>query len=159
MPHAQNLPPVSRVSLDALDQRVLGVERAVQGIETQLTSIAAEFRARSTTQWSTLASFGVLVITVAGVLGWQTLRPLERDMDRFYAATLKLTESIVPRGEHIEKWDGNKTAIANLQRQIDELSKRSGDVYTARDLLIELQREQRDLRSRVYGGDRPSARD
>jgi len=52
---------------------------------------------------------------------------------------------IVPRAEHAEQWAGQRARDAELQRQVDELRRATGDVATPRDTIQRLQRQVDDL--------------
>ena len=65
------------------------------------------------------------------------------------AEILRLREAVVPRGEHVEKWNGITQSIANVQRQVDDLGKQVGSSYTLRDKIIELQKQLDDVQGQM----------
>lgn len=71
------------------------------------------------------------------------------------AEILRLREAVVPRGEHVEKWNGITQSIANVQRQIDDLAKQVGSNYTLRDKIIELQKQLDDVQQQMRVPARP----
>lgn len=47
-------------------------------------------------------------------------------------------KGIVSRAEHQERWRAIDNQFADLQRQVDEVKRQQGDVYTARDAILDL---------------------
>lgn len=144
----------------ALEQRVYNVEQGLQSISAQISGLSAKLDERSKTPWATLISGGVFMLAIMSTVGVLAYRPIDaaqvrgeldlREMRRETLADLRvLKELIVPRGEHTEKWEANRVQMGNLQRQIDELSKRTGDVYTARDAILDLKQQIQDLRNSI----------
>lgn len=120
-----------------------------------IASINTKFDERSRTPWAVLIGAGTLFVAVAGYIGALTLKPYERDIQRLDQETVRsdsrqesyriemakfLSDNIVPRREHEEKWRGNDERFAEVNRQIDELKRANGSTYGVRDLLQDLQR-------------------
>ncbi len=79
-------------------------------------------------------------------------REQNRDnLDRMEAAIMKLTDAIVPRGEHAEHWRAQETADVNLQRQIDELRQQFGSAYSLSNALQDIQDRLTRLEQRELG--------
>lgn len=74
---------------------------------------------------------------------WQ--RVAEERFKRVESDADRLQTSIVPRGEHEEKWRGNEGQIAALKGQIEDLKKTFGDTYGPRDALLQLLRRVEQL--------------
>lgn len=154
-----------QIDLGALNQRVTSLESAIQNVATQLGALSSKIDERSRTPWAVLiaaAGFMLLFMSTIGVLAYrpidqeqtrlaQDIRELKREINSDLRA---INAQIVPRGEHTEKWESNRNQIVNLQRQIDEVQKRSGDVYSARDVILDLRNEVKDLKARVYSNGR-----
>jgi len=141
--------PVPRTTIDVLDNRIRTVERGMENlshemvnlstkIDTQTSSLSAKLDERGKTQWPTLIAGGSFVLGVTLAIGTLAYRPVISDISRLERRQEIDESQIVPRGEHQEKWRANDFQLSNLQRQLDELGKKTGDVYTARDALIEL---------------------
>lgn len=75
---------------------------------------------------------------------------IEADIAKLEEQFRKAADATVPRGEHQERWRSIDAAIlanreaytgmiADLQRQIDEVSERQGAVYGQRDIILEMQ--------------------
>lgn len=75
---------------------------------------------------------------------------LQAEIGKLEAEFRRAEELAVPRGEHQERWRSIDAAIlanreaytgmiADLQRQIDEVSERQGAVYGQRDIILEMQ--------------------
>lgn len=158
--------------LGALEQRVYGLEKAVGDISSMIAGLSSKIDERSRTSWPTLAAFASVLVLVMGGLGALAYRPIEqslndlkgllplmvtraeanvterhfeRDIARIQASVEKIETSIVPRGEHEEKWRGNAAALANQQRQIDEIRRDYGQTYSLRDAFAHMQRKVEDM--------------
>lgn len=59
--------------------------------------------------------------------------------DRIESELQRLSDSIVPRGEHAGHWQAQATDTANLQRQIDEVRSVFGSTYSLGDAIATLQ--------------------
>lgn len=57
--------------------------------------------------------------------------------------------SIVPRGEHDEKWSAQRDRDAELTRQIEEMRKNFAEMYSPRDALRTMQERISDLERRL----------
>lgn len=67
----------------------------------------------------------------------------EFNIDRFRrleSAAADTAKSIVPRGEHEQRWTATGETQATMQRQIDEIKKSFGDTFSLRDAMQQLQR-------------------
>lgn len=65
-----------------------------------------------------------------------------------------IQKQLVPRGEHEQTWTGQRQRDVDLQRQIDEVRKGFGDLYSPKDALARMQQRIDDLerQSRAMGG-------
>ncbi len=59
--------------------------------------------------------------------------------DRMLRFETYLSEKIVARPEHEEKWRSSEQRFADVQRQIDEVKRLYGETYNARDIIQNLQ--------------------
>lgn len=75
---------------------------------------------------------------------------LRGEVEKLEAEFRRAEELVVPRGEHQERWRSTDAAIlanrelltagiADLQRQIDEVTARQGAVYGQRDIILSMQ--------------------
>ncbi len=131
-----------------------GLTRAdadIQGLRANGLSVAAFEQFKSTyennriaNRTDTDAKFGILRDEIAG------------DVARID----KMLDQQVPRAEHERVWDNYSqqdvairdqltTAVAGLQRQIDELNRANSSVYGTRDIIRDLQAEIGSLRDRI----------
>lgn len=149
-----------RVSNEALEERVYGIERSLVGIGTRLDTLSTQLAERSRPQWGILISLASLVVVVMVTLGGIAYAPILSGMSRQEAdykeritenkAEIKiLLSSIVPRGEHEQIWRNIATTTTDHQRQIDEIKKVYSDIYSPKDALTSLQRRIDSLESRV----------
>lgn len=81
---------------------------------------------------------------------------MDRDFAALTAQVKANNESIVPRGEHQEKWAGQSQITANIQRQLDDFRRDFGSTYSLRDAFQNVQRKVDDLEKelRDKGGGR-----
>lgn len=149
-------------SLGSLEKKIDATYIALSNkVDSAITSINAKLDERSRIQWPAWAVAVSVVIAVGTLVYWPikdqindlhvgqernitTLRDMQKDS---YQHLVDLQKSVVPRGEHEEKWrsfDAQhadlKAAVAtgdlSLQRQIDDLNRRMADTYNARDALL-----------------------
>ncbi|WP_131114311.1 hypothetical protein [Lichenihabitans psoromatis] len=57
----------------------------------------------------------------------------------------KLENEVVPRGEHEEHWRAVDRQFADVQRQVDEQKKFQSDLYSARDIIRDLNERTKTL--------------
>ncbi len=81
---------------------------------------------------------------------WRTARAAE-DRARTDASIKELRDSLVPREEHARVWQNTDDRFKDQQRQIDEIKQAQGNVYGARDFLLDL-RERIDRIERQKAG-------
>lgn len=75
-----------------------------------------------------------------------TLQAETNDKIRRVNEDIKAIErTLVPRGEHEEKWRGSDARFADVQRRIDEIKKDFGDLYSPRDAFKNMQQRIDDL--------------
>lgn len=85
---------------------------------------------------------------------------LEGDLANLEAEFRAAQNAAVPRGELVERWrsidaqtvasrESFEARIADLQRQIDEVSERQGAVYGQRDIILDMQDRINDLDGRL----------
>jgi hypothetical protein len=63
----------------------------------------------------------------------------------------KLQDNVVPRGEHVQHWEAEKTSQADSQRQIDDLRGRMNDLYSAKDFMRDLNERTKMLEAQIRG--------
>lgn len=65
-----------------------------------------------------------------------------------------IQKQLVPRGEHEQTWTGQRQRDVDLQRQIDEVRKGFGDLYSPKDALARMQQriDELERQSRAMGG-------
>lgn len=64
-----------------------------------------------------------------------------------------IQKQLVPRGEHEQTWTGQRQRDVDLQRQIDEVRKGFGDLYSPKDALARMQQriDELERQSRTTG--------
>ena len=82
-------------------------------------------------------------------------RVTEDRFKRIEADVDKLQSSIVPRGEHDQKWVAQSARDAELQRQLDDARNRLESIYTPKDQLSTLQRHVEELEARLSKETKP----
>ena len=84
-------------------------------------------------------------------LEYRTARGME-DRSRMEATLKKLDDAQVPRAEHERVWSNYDQRFADQQRQLDEMKQAQGNVYGARDFLLDTrERLDRLERQRLAG--------
>jgi Zn-dependent M16 (insulinase) family peptidase len=68
---------------------------------------------------------------------WRTTRGQE-DRARMEANVADIRAGLVPRAEHERVWQNYTNKDQDLQRQVDELKQAQGNVYGARDVILDL---------------------
>jgi hypothetical protein len=133
-------------NLGAIEERVTGLERAVTHISTSIDALGKEFRERQRFPWAVvLSGIGVLLLIASmfgGIVVWSFnsyLTGINETFDRFHLEFTKLSDSVVPRGEHQGHWEAQVTADAYLQRQLDELDAKFGSAYSLSDAMSQIQ--------------------
>lgn len=81
---------------------------------------------------------------------WRTDRGVE-DRKRTDDAIADIRQVLVPREELDRVFDGNKTQLADMQRQLDEVKQAQGSVYGTRDVLMDLRSRQDRLERELMG--------
>lgn len=77
-------------------------------------------------------------------------KALDEDVEKLAGRVEDVRDSVVPRGEHEERWRSQDAAVQNareeaekasvsLQRQIDEVKESLGGIYGARDVIRDIQ--------------------
>lgn len=90
------------------------------------------------------------------------LKGIDADIAKLSDRLQSVDDSIVPRGEHEERWRSQEAAVENarkeadksadsLQRQIDEVKQSLGGIYGARDVIRDLQARMDRLEVRSGG--------
>lgn len=126
------------VRIDSIAQRLARVESREEGILQSLDRLAQavnriEQRVNEGTNWGVLGTWGAVLITILGGIGFMAVRPLEQRMDR-YATRLD---------NHVATTAGDSVHIQTLY---SHLSKVTDSVETLDEVL---QREMRLLDSAV----------
>lgn len=129
----------------ALEERVTGLERAVTQISTSIEGLGKEFRERQRFPWAAIWGGVSVLLVVVGMFGaiviWgfnSYLAGNNENFERFHADFVKLSDSVVPRGEHESTWRTQAAVDANLQRQLDELRAAFGATYSLGDAIHDL---------------------
>lgn len=78
-----NRDPKARYDIGALDQRVFGLEQALQSISQQIGALNTKLDERGRTQWPTLITAGAFLLAITGGLGTLALRPIEVTQARY----------------------------------------------------------------------------
>lgn len=68
---------------------------------------------------------------------WRTARGQE-DRQRTEASIKELRDALVPRAEHERVWQNYTSKDEDLQRQLNEIKQAQGNVYGARDVILDL---------------------
>lgn len=87
--------PKARYDIGALEQRVIGVEQAVQSISTQFSALSAKLDERGRTQWPTLITAGGFLMAIMGGVGTLAYRPVEAAQIRHERRIDKLEDRYV----------------------------------------------------------------
>lgn len=139
--------------------------RGFSGIEEKISGLASSFNDKQRPQWQ---AYGVVitVVVILGSLVYWPIREQQsalkaeivdiganaftreeldyraersaEDRMRMQASIEAIEASVVPRGEHEEKWRGNTAALAAIQNQIDVMRAQAGDTYTLRDAVMDM---------------------
>lgn len=99
--------PKARYDIGALDQRVFGLEKAVNDITSAISALGTKIDERSRTPWTTvIAAFGFMLafMTTVGILAY---RPIQSDMERHEQRLDKMQERYI---------DGLLKQVETLQR-------------------------------------------
>lgn len=156
----------------ALNVRVDGLAEDVSQIQTRLNKtatsddvqrLAAKIDALSTPKqpqtmlWIAAATFLTMVVSGFYITA---VSPVKADLmriessDRDYRKDTmrileKLADTIVPRGEHEQRWRSIEGQAASTNARIDEIGRKLADVYSPKDALQDLRQQISDLRAMV----------
>lgn len=132
-------------NLGALEERVTGLERAVSHISASIDALGKEFRERQRFPWAAIWGGVSVLLVVIGMFGaiviWgfnSYLGGINSNFDRFHADFVKLSDGVVPRGEHESTWQTQAAIDTNLQRQLDELRTAFGATYSLGDAIRDI---------------------
>lgn len=121
---------------------------ALQPIKENIASIREDERQRALETKDSLSTIVANMVTQKE-MEWRTARGQE-DRQRTEAAIKDIREGLVPRAEHERVWQNYTNKDDDLQRQVDELKQAQGNVYSARDVILDLrQRLDRVERERI----------
>lgn len=151
---------IRRITSEALEERVYGIERTLTAIGVRLDALGTQLAERNRPQYGLMISLGSLIVVVMVALGGIAYAPIISGMYRQeidYKERIgenkreikELQASIVSRGEHVQIWDSFKSQISDHQRQIDDLKKTYSDIYSPKDALTSLQRRIDMLEQRI----------
>lgn len=133
-------------TLGALEERVTGLERGVEHISASLDSLGRDMRERSKFPWPAVWGGVSVLLVIVGMFGgiviWgfnSYLTSLQANMTGLQSQIITLDASIVPRGEHAERWRALEAADANAQRQIDQIRSDFGSTFSLNDTLKSFQ--------------------
>jgi regulator of sigma D len=82
------------VNIGALQQRVYGLEQAVNNISNQLSSIAQQIASGGKTNWSVLIATAGFCLLFAGAVGGLAYAPIRESQTDLKAAAIKTNEAI-----------------------------------------------------------------
>lgn len=147
-----------------------GIAAISADVKQQLAAITGEMKNYGKPQWQAIG-VGVTVLALMGGILYWPIRDKQGDhQDRLS----RIEQNYVPERVHQREWDQRDKALKELRdrtedntkelvprevftqrtdelsRQIAEISRRQGDVYTARDVILDLRNEVRQLKERVY---------
>lgn len=91
-------PPVDPI-VARLDQRVTGLETAVNGIASSIGDLGKKFDERSKTPWAVLLTAGGIIITLVGVIGTAWKAPIDSLLIRQEQDIREVRAEQVPRVE------------------------------------------------------------
>src|SRR6185437_2701859 len=74
--------PKARYDIGALDQRVFGLEKAVNDISSSIAALGAKIDERSRTPWVTIISSFTLLLGFITTIGVILYQPIRTDIDR-----------------------------------------------------------------------------
>lgn len=127
---------------------------ALQPIKDSIGSIREDAKTQAANSADALSSVVDKMVTQKE-MEWRTARGTE-DRARTEASVRDLRESQVPRLELDRVFESYNQQFKDQQRQIDEIKTAQGNVYGARDIIMELrenqqrmQREMSDIKSRT----------
>lgn len=108
-----------------LDQRVTGLETAVNGIAENIKGLGDKLDNRSRPQWIVILSSLGLVVTILGLVlaGWKA--PLDSTIQRQEYDLRQLQQSGVPRVELEGKWSALQREADETKRRLDRLEDRA----------------------------------
>lgn len=72
----------ARYDIGALEQRVYGVEKAINDISSSIAALGTKIDERSRTPWATLISAAAFLLLFMSTVGILAYRPIEADIGR-----------------------------------------------------------------------------
>lgn len=136
------------------------VRESHSSLSTEIRALSASMAERNKTPWATLISFSAFLVAFGGIAVNALISPINQNLTRLeaqaagdkkdgqsdlrefmrssFAEMKEMRNAIVPRGEHEQRWLNAASNSANLQRQVDDLNKTFGGVYSMRDALADL---------------------
>lgn len=99
--------PKARIDIGALDQRVIGLEKALSDITSAIAALGAKIDERSRTPWVTLISAFTFMLAFIAAIGVLAYKPIESDLARHERTLEKMQDRYVD----------------DLRRQIEMLQK------------------------------------
>jgi hypothetical protein len=109
--------------LAALEARVQGLERGVEGVAREVRKIAERIDERGRTPWALIWSGLGVAATLIGVVGALVLRPVEEAQARLERRHAAITQELVPRREHEERWRFEERIIERLENRLELLER------------------------------------
>lgn len=132
----QAVPNGNGYNFGALEERVAGLERSIAAISTKLDE-------RQKFPYATLIAGAALLLSIVVTVGGVVMSGVNKDfgylggrLDRFEDALYRIQDSIVPRGEHQERWRSLEAGDANLQRQINDLNQKLDAIYPVNGVIV-----------------------
>src|SRR6185437_7445828 len=74
--------PKARYDIGALDQRVFGLEKAVNDISSSIAALGTKIDERSRTPWVTIIASFTLLLGFMTTIGVMVYQPIKADIDR-----------------------------------------------------------------------------
>lgn len=153
------------VRVDGLAETVNNLSRRVENTATtddvrQLAIKIDRLSTPPTPQYAVWIAAAAFIVSLMIGFNSLSLTPIKESIDEIkkeakgsykeIAADVKeVRTSIVSRGEHEQRWLASGAQMANIQREIDDINKRTAEVYTARDIIIDLRQDVKALKDRV----------
>lgn len=109
---------------------------ALQPIKDNISQIREDAKGQASGTTSALATIVDKMVTQKE-MEWRQARGAE-DRARLEGSLADLRSGLVPRAEHERVWQNYTSKDEDLQRQLDEVKQAAGNVYSARDVILDL---------------------
>jgi hypothetical protein len=112
----------------SIDERVSGLERAVEAVARGVRELSQEIRQSTKTQWPAIIAAGslaVTVITAIGLLAYMPIQQKQTDLDRALVKVLdnmvSQREAIASRGYEDKLRDMLERDVSRHERRLDRM--------------------------------------